>query len=78
MLLVSRPIGSADQPIYSKRTSGWSGRSSSCLDRPLAQTSSSRADPSPSKAYQVIDRFSEDVDLTFDIRALIPGSARWP
>ena len=25
-----------------------------------------------SKAYQVIDRFSEDVDLTFDIRALIP------
>lgn len=25
-----------------------------------------------SKAYKVIDRFSEDVDLTFDIRALIP------
>lgn len=25
-----------------------------------------------SKAYQVVDRFSEDVDLTFDIRALIP------
>lgn len=25
-----------------------------------------------SKAYHVIDRFSEDVDLTFDIRALIP------
>lgn len=25
-----------------------------------------------SKAYQIIDRFSEDVDLTFDIRALIP------
>lgn len=25
-----------------------------------------------SKAYQVIDRFSEDVDMTFDIRALIP------
>jgi len=25
-----------------------------------------------SKAYRVIDRFSEDVDLTFDIRALIP------
>ena len=25
-----------------------------------------------SKAYHIIDRFSEDVDLTFDIRALIP------
>lgn len=25
-----------------------------------------------SKAYKVIDRFSEDVDLTYDIRALIP------
>lgn len=25
-----------------------------------------------SKAYRIIDRFSEDVDLTFDIRALIP------
>ena len=25
-----------------------------------------------SKAYQVIDRFSEDVDMTFDIRELIP------
>ena len=26
-----------------------------------------------SKAYKVIDRFSEDVDLTYDIRALIPN-----
>ena len=25
-----------------------------------------------SKAYGVIDRFSEDVDLTYDIRALLP------
>jgi len=25
-----------------------------------------------SKAYGVIDRFSEDVDLTYDIRALVP------
>jgi hypothetical protein len=28
-----------------------------------------------SKAYQAIDRFSEDVDLTYDIRALLPEFA---
>jgi hypothetical protein len=28
-----------------------------------------------SKAYRAIDRFSEDVDLTLDIRALLPGLA---
>jgi len=27
---------------------------------------------SPSKAYKIIDRFSEDIDLTHDIRKLIP------
>src|ERR1700681_1542757 len=26
-----------------------------------------------SKAYDVIDRFSEDVDVTYDVRELIPG-----
>ena len=41
----SQPIGLADQLTSSKRTSGWSERSSSCLDRPSAQTSSSRVAP---------------------------------
>ncbi|MFW8584560.1 nucleotidyl transferase AbiEii/AbiGii toxin family protein [Rhizobium beringeri] len=26
-----------------------------------------------SKAYGLIDRFSEDVDLTYDIRRFLPG-----
>ena len=29
-----------------------------------------------SKVYQVIDRFSEDIDLTYDIRELVPDLLR--
>lgn len=39
---------------------------------PLAQSLTFKGGTSLSKVYRVIDRFSEDVDLTYDIRALVP------
>ena len=42
------------------------------FDSPIGANLVFKGGTSLSKAYQVIDRFSEDVDLTFDIRALIP------
>jgi len=42
------------------------------FESPIGRNLVFKGGTSLSKAYQVIDRFSEDVDLTFDIRALIP------
>lgn len=39
---------------------------------PLADDVTFKGGTSLSKAYRVIDRFSEDIDLTYDIRKLIP------
>ena len=39
---------------------------------PLANTLTFKGGTSLSKVYQVIDRFSEDIDLTYDIRNLVP------
>ena len=41
------------------------------FDSPLAADLTFKGGTSLSKAYKVIDRFSEDVDLTYDIRKLI-------
>lgn len=41
-------------------------------DSPAAAGLTFKGGTSLSKAYGVIDRFSEDVDLTYDIRALVP------
>lgn len=38
----------------------------------LASTLTFKGGTSLSKVYRIIDRFSEDVDLTYDIRALVP------
>ncbi len=38
---------------------------------PLANTLTFKGGTSLSKVYQVIDRFSEDIDLTYDIRNLV-------
>lgn len=38
---------------------------------PLASALTFKGGTSLSKAYRIIDRFSEDIDLTYDIRALI-------
>ena len=42
----------------------------------LARTLTFKGGTSLSKVYKVIDRFSEDVDLTYDIRALVPDLLR--
>lgn len=39
---------------------------------PLAESLTFKGGTSLSKVYRVIDRFSEDIDLTYDIRALVP------
>ena len=45
-------------------------------ESPLGQTLTFKGGTSLSKAYQLIDRFSEDIDLTHDIRALAPDVLR--
>lgn len=44
----------------------------SLFDAPLAADLTFKGGTSLSKVYKVIDRFSEDIDLTYDIRKLIP------
>ena len=39
---------------------------------PLGRTLTFKGGTSLSKVYRIIDRFSEDIDLTYDIRALVP------
>lgn len=43
---------------------------------PLASALTFKGGTSLSKVYQVIDRFSEDIDLTYDIRQLVPDLLR--
>ncbi len=42
------------------------------FESPLAANLTFKGGTSLSKVYKVIDRFSEDIDLTYDIRKLIP------
>ena len=52
------------------------------FDAPLAKDLTFKGGTSLSKVYQVINRFSEDIDLTYDIRKLIPDLTgdygEWP
>jgi hypothetical protein len=43
---------------------------------PIADTLTFKGGTSLSKVYKVIDRFSEDIDLTYDICALVPDLLR--
>lgn len=43
---------------------------------PLASELTFKGGTSLSKAYKIIDRFSEDIDLTYNIRKLIPDLVR--
>ncbi len=43
---------------------------------PIADKLTFKGGTSLSKVYKVIDRFSEDIDLTYDIRALVPDLLR--
>lgn len=43
---------------------------------PLGEALTFKGGTSLSKAYKLIERFSEDIDLTYDIRALVPDLLR--
>lgn len=49
---------------------------SAIYSSPLAEKLTFKGGTSLSKAYKIIDRFSEDVDLTYDIRELVPDLLR--
>ncbi|HLT91542.1 MAG TPA: nucleotidyl transferase AbiEii/AbiGii toxin family protein [Woeseiaceae bacterium] len=45
-------------------------------DSPIADAVTFKGGTSLSKVYKAIDRFSEDIDLTYDIRSLVPDLLR--
>lgn len=49
---------------------------SAIYDSSLAKTLTFKGGTSLSKVYKIIDRFSEDIDLTYDIRELVPDLLR--
>ena len=83
-------LSSADQSEALEVATGRSGRPAHLLekdiwvvwalsaiyDSPLGNTLTFKGGTSLSKVYKVIDRFSEDIDLTYDIRELVPDLLR--
>jgi len=83
-------LSSADQVEALEVAAGRSGRPAHLLEKdiwvvwalaaiynsPLANTLTFKGGTSLSKVYKVIDRFSEDIDLTYDIRELVPDLLR--
>lgn len=83
-------LSSADQSEALEVGAGRSGRPAHLLEKdiwvvwalsaiynsPLGDSLTFKGGTSLSKVYKVIDRFSEDVDLTYDIRELVPDLLR--
>lgn len=83
-------LSSADQSEALEVAAGRSGRPAHLLekdiwvvwalsaiyDSPLGDTLTFKGGTSLSKVYKVIDRFSEDIDLTYDIRELVSDLLR--
>lgn len=83
-------LSSADQSEALEVAAGQSGRPAHLLEKDiwvvwalnaiynsaLGNTLTFKGGTSLSKVYKVIDRFSEDIDLTYDIRALVPDLLR--
>ncbi|MBU9575737.1 nucleotidyl transferase AbiEii/AbiGii toxin family protein [Burkholderia multivorans] len=83
-------LSSADQSEALEVAAGRSGRPAHLLEKdiwvvwalaaiynsPLGDTLTFKGGTSLSKVYKVIDRFSEDIDLTYDIRELVPDLLR--
>jgi hypothetical protein len=83
-------LSAADQGEALEVAAGRSGRPARLLEKdiwvvwaldviyrsPLASALTFKGGTSLSKVYQVIDRFSEDIDLTYDIRQLVPDLLR--
>src|SRR5690606_9827118 len=49
---------------------------SSIYRSPIAESLTFKGGTSLSKVYRIISRFSEDIDLTYDIRKLVPDLLR--
>lgn len=83
-------LSSADQAEALEVAAGRSGRPAHLLEKdiwvvwtlaaiyssPLGNALTFKGGTSLSKVYKVIDRFSEDIDLTYDIRELVPDLLR--
>ena len=83
-------LSSADQSEALEVAAGRSGRPAHLLEKdiwvvwtlsaiyasPLGDTLTFKGGTSLSKVYKVIDRFSEDIDLTYDIRELVSDLLR--
>jgi hypothetical protein len=83
-------LGREDQAEALEVAAGRSGRPAHLLEKdiwvvwalsaiyssPLASTLTFKGGTSLSKVYKIIDRFSEDIDLTYDIRELVPDLLR--
>lgn len=83
-------LSSADQSEALEVAAGRSGRPAHLLEKdiwvvwalaaiyasPLGRTLTFKGGTSLSKVHKVIDRFSEDIDLTYDIRELVPDLLR--
>lgn len=83
-------LSSADRAEALEVAAGQSGRPAHLLekdiwvvwalaaiyDSPLSNTLTFKGGTSLSKVYKIIDRFSEDIDLTYDIRELVPDLLR--
>lgn len=80
-------LGRKDQDEVLGVAAGRSGRPAHLLEKdiwalsaicksPLANKLTFKGGTSLSKVYKIIDRFSEDIDLTCDIRELVPDLLR--
>lgn len=83
-------LSAADQSEALEVAAGQSGRPAHLLEKDiwvvwaldaiyssaLGNTLTFKGGTSLSKVYKIIDRFSEDIDLTYDIRALVPDLLR--
>lgn len=69
--------GSSGRPAHLLEKDIWVVWALSAIyDSPLGTTLTFKGGTSLSKVYKVIDRFSEDIDLTYDIRKLVPDLLR--
>jgi len=83
-------LSAADQSEALEVAAGQSGRPAHLLEKDIwvvwtleaiynsafGNTLTFKGGTSLSKVYKIIDRFSEDIDLTYDIRALVPDLLR--
>ena len=77
--LLATAAARSGRPAHLLEKDVWVVWTLACLfSSPLAERLTFKGGTSLSKAYNVIDRFSEDIDLTCDIRRLLPDMVTEP